>query len=151
MTAQRALKKRRSGGNAMVEVALSVGVLVPCLTGVFEFGYTFYVYNRLIAAVRDGARYASLLTYDSATTTPSSSYATAVKNTVVYGNQNGGTATTVPGLTTDRVSVSMTMLNSIPDMVTVTISSYSVNTIFATLQWSNKPAASFHFEGRWAP
>jgi len=76
-------------GTAMLEFALGTLILVPVFAGTFQFGYTFFVYNNLDTAVRGGARYASLRSYDSATSTPSSAFSTAVKNMVVYGNSAG--------------------------------------------------------------
>src|SRR5579863_7062815 len=106
-------------GNALVEFALAVSLLLPMLFGTFEFGYAFYTYNRLIAAVREGGRYASLRSYDSSTTTPASDYLTAVQNAVVYGNPAGGTTPVVSGIATGQIAVTMTMANGVPDMVTV--------------------------------
>ncbi len=103
----------------MVEFALAVGLLLPLLFGTFEFGYAFYTYNRLVAAVREGGRYASLRVYDSSTTTPSDTYLTAVKNAVVYGDPAGSGTPVVSGLTTDKVGVSVVMDKGVPDMITV--------------------------------
>lgn len=147
----RGTRRRRQSGNAMVEFAVAAGLLIPCFVGVFEFGYGFYVYNRLTAAVRGGARYASLLKYDSATTNPSHTYSTAVQNMVVYGSPAGGTDAVVPGLTADQVVITMAFANEVPDVVTVAIRSFSLNTVFATLNWGDKPAASFRYEGNFAP
>ncbi len=150
MTA-RGSRRRRQTGNALVEFAVAAGLLIPCFVGVFEFGYGFYVYNRLTAAVRGGARYASLLRYDSASTNPSNAYASAVQNAVVYGDPDGGTSPVVPGLTTDQVTITMQFANEVPDVVTVAISNFSLDTVFTTLNWGNKPAASFRYEGTFAP
>jgi len=143
--------KAGSRGNAMVELALSVAVLVPLLLGVFQFGYAFYTYNRLVAAVREGARYGALRTYDSSTTTPSGAYLTAVRNITVYGDPAGGTNPVVSGLSAGQVAVSVTMSNGVPDMITVSLSSFSADTVVKTMTWTGKPAASFRFEGRYAP
>jgi Flp pilus assembly protein TadG len=138
-------------GNAMVEFALAVGLLLPMLFGTFEFGYAFYTYNRLIAAVREGARYASLRTYDSSTTTPSDTYLTAVKNAVVYGDPSGSGSPVVSGLTTDEIGVTMTMVIGVPDIVTVSVTNFTIDTIVKTLSLANKPSAAFRFEGTYAP
>ena len=143
--------RRRRAGNAMVEFAVAAAVLLPCFAGIFEFGYGFIVYNRLTGGVRAGARYASLLKYDSNSVTPSNAYLTAVRNTVVYGSPDGGTQPIVNGLTTDQVAVTMQFANSAPDMVSVSISSFSLNTLFATLNWADKPLAAFRYEGNYAP
>jgi Flp pilus assembly protein TadG len=138
-------------GNALVEFALAVGLLLPMLFGTFEFGYAFYTYNRLIAAVREGGRYASLRTYDSSTTTPSDGYSTAVKNAVVYGNPSGTGTPVVAGLTTGKIGVTMTMDKGVPDMVTVSVTNFSIDTMITTLNLANKPSSAFRFEGTYAP
>lgn len=135
----------------MVEFALSVSILVPVFVGVFQFGYAFYTYNRLMVAIRSGARYAALCTYDSSTSTPTDAYLSAVRNAVVYGNPNGGTDPVVAGLSTGQVGVSVTMNKSVPDMVTVYLTSFTANTIVKNMTWTGKPAAAFRFEGRYAP
>ncbi len=66
------LGRRAERGNAMIEFALSFGLLFAVFSGVFQFGYALYVYNSLESAVRAGARYASQRTYDSATAPPTS-------------------------------------------------------------------------------
>lgn len=135
----------------MVEFALTVAFLLPVFVGVFEFGYGFYVYNRLFAGVRAGARYASLRAYDSPNNTPSQAYLSAVRNFVVYGDPGGGTTPVVAGLSPDQVTVSVSLENSAPDMVTVSINNFAVDTVFKTLQWINKPSASFRYEGVYQP
>ena len=138
-------------GNALVEFALAVGLLLPMLFGTFEFGYAFYTYNRLIAAVREGGRYASLRTYDSSTTTPSDTYSTAVKNAVVYGDPSGNGNPVVSGLATANIGVAMTMDKGVPDIVTVSVTNFAIDTIIKTLNLANKPSAAFRFEGTYAP
>ena len=66
----------------MIEFALSFFLIFGFFAGTFQFGYMFYAYNTLVNAVRDGARYASLKPYDSASATPSSGFQTAVQNQV---------------------------------------------------------------------
>ncbi len=51
--------RNRQSGHAIIELALSAGVMVAFLGGTFEFGYTFYVYNQLVSAVGNGGRYAA--------------------------------------------------------------------------------------------
>ena len=50
------IKRAGAGGHAMIELALSAGVMIACLAGTFQFGYTFYVYDELVSAVGSGAR-----------------------------------------------------------------------------------------------
>ena len=71
---------RRRSGSVMVEFTVATSVLIPLFLGGWAFGFTFYQYVQLENAVRSGARYASLRTYDSATSTPSSAFLTAVQN-----------------------------------------------------------------------
>lgn len=144
-------RRWRTRGNAMVEFALAVSLLLPMLFGTFEFGYAFYTYNRLVAAVREGARYASLTTYDSSTSTPSSAYLTAVRNAAVYGNPSGGATPVVSGLAADKIGVSVTMDKGVPDMITVSVTSFTIDTFVKVLNLANKPSAAFRFEGRYAP
>src|SRR5260370_9423449 len=84
-------------GNGAVEFALGFSVLFACFSGVFQYGYTMYVYNALQSAVTDGAAYASRMDYCAA----NSNFTPQVKQMVVYGDPTlaSGTAT-VPGLTT---------------------------------------------------
>jgi len=138
-------------GSAMVELALVVSVMIPLFTGVFQFGYGFYNYNQVIAAVRNGARYASLAKYDSSTSTPSVAFQTAVKNMVVYGNPTGGSVPLVSGLNTSQVLVSVTTVGGTPDIVTVSLQSWTLDTVFKRFVFANKPAASFRYAGLYAP
>ena len=144
-------KRSSQKGNAMVEFALAATLLVPCFVGIFQFGYGFFVYNRMVAGVRTGARYASLLKYTSASEVPAPSYKDAVSNMSVYGDPAGGTTPIVPGLTPGQISVTMGMVEGAPDMVTVAVSNYSVDVVFKVLEWANKPAASFRYAGVYSP
>jgi Flp pilus assembly protein TadG len=143
--------RERQRGNVAIEFALSFAFLFAVFTGVFRFGYAFYQYNHLENAVRGGARYASLRTYDSATETPSAEYLTAVRNMVRYGSPAGGATPIAPGLTADRVSVTMTMDRNVPHRVTVAIVNYQIDTVFTTFTLDNKPKVSFPYLGRFAP
>lgn len=144
-------RRRERRGNALVEFALSFGLLFAVFAGVFQFGYTYYVYNILLSAVRGGARYASVRVYDSGTSTPSSAYLTAVRNTVVYGNPSGSGQALAPGLTPQNVSVTVDMEKNVPARITVAISSYTVDSVVQSFTLTNKPKLTFPFTGRFAP
>jgi Flp pilus assembly protein TadG len=101
------LTARNRRGTAMLEFAIGSGVLIAAFTGTFQFGYTFLQYNNLENAVVRGARYASVKSYDSATSTPSDAFKTAVKNMVVYGSPTAGTTPVLPGLTVDNLRLPM--------------------------------------------
>ena len=151
MTRQIQLRKRRNqGGSAMVEFALGAGMLVAVFAGIFEFGYAFYIYNNLVAAVDNGARYAAYRTYDSDTTTPTTAFSTAVKNMVVYGQPTTGTKTVVPGLGAGNVVLTPIFTNSVPTGMQVSLSGYSLNAVFKTFTL-NKPVASYPYLGVYAP
>ena len=140
----------------MVEFAIGAGILVTVFTGVFEFGYAFYIYNNLVAAVDNGARYAAFRTYDSATNTPSAAFNTAVQNMVVYGQPSTGTKAIAPGLTTGQVVLTPVWSPAVgsgigtPIGMQVSLSGYQLNAIFKTFTL-NKPVASYPYMGVYAP
>ena len=70
----------------MIELAVSAGVMVSCLAGTFQFGYTFYIYNQLVTAVGNGGRYAAMRTYRAASEAISKKANAAIRNMVVYGD-----------------------------------------------------------------
>ncbi len=138
-------------GNAMIEFALSFTFLFSALAGAFQFGYSFQIYNTLESGVRDAARYASLRVYDSASSSPSAAYLSAVRNMTVYGDPDGSGTAIVPGLAPANISVTMTFDHGVPYQVTVAVVNYPIDAVFATFTLNNKPAASFPYLGRYAP
>lgn len=141
-------RKRTQAGNALVELAVCSTVLVPLFAGIFQFGYGFYNYNRVVSSVRTGARYASLRKYD---TSADADYRTAVKNMVVYGNQAGGTTPIVTGVAASQVDVSFSPAVGPPDTVTVKLNTWTLNTLFKTFTFPNKPAVTFRYTGIYIP
>ncbi len=148
---RQASRGRSQRGNAVIEFALSFGLLFSVFAGVFQFGYFYYVYNSLESAVRGGARYASLRVYDSATATPSSAFTTAVRNMVVYGNPAGGGQPAAPGLTPAKVTITVTMYRNVPQKMTVAIADFPINAVVASITLNGKPKATFPYMGRFAP
>ena len=142
---------RNRSGNVLVEFAVGSGVLVAAFTGTFQFGYTFLQYNNLENAVARGARYASLVPYDSADTNPSTAFKTAVKNMVLYGSPTAGTSPVLPGLSTTNVNLTVTFANGIPSLMTVSISGYTISSIFASSTLTTKPKVAFTYQGVWTP
>jgi Flp pilus assembly protein TadG len=153
------MKKRfkqrgRSGerGNTVVELALGVGILSAVFTGTFQYGYTFYVYNNVQTAVNNGAKYAALRTYEQTTNSPSTCFTTAVQDMVAYGDPTGTTTTPVaPGLAPSDVVLSVTFSNGVPSQMQVNITNYSINSVFGSVNFTNKPSATYPFLGRYAP
>lgn len=141
-------------GSVMVEFTFSMLLLIPLFLGAWTFGYTFFQYAQLENAVRAGARYASTLNYDSATSTPSAAFLTAVQNMTVYGDPNANPATATPvvtGLTTGNVNLNVGFTNSAPSSMTVSINGFSVLTYFGRTNLTGKPYVWFPYVGYWSP
>jgi len=145
------LRTERRRGNALIEFALAFPLIFLLMGGTFQFGYAFYVYNQLQNAVRSGARYASLRSYDSSTATPSAAYLTAVRNMTVYGAPEGGSKPVVSGLSPGAVGVQVTFSDGVPSVMTVAINQFETSVAVATMRWAGKPASSFRYQGRFAP
>ena len=138
-------------GSAMVEFCVGSGILMAAFSGTFELGYTMLQYNKLETAVAQGARYASIIPYDSATATPSSGFSTAVRNLVVYGSPSTGATPVISGLTTSNVLVNVGFENGVPASVSVSITGYTVNAVFGAHALAGKPKVTFPYQGIWAP
>src|SRR5665811_1285346 len=112
-------RRSRQKGSSLVEFALGFGVLWMLFSGVFQFGYSFYLYNKLMTAVSGGARFASTLTYD---TNHPDVYTAAVRNMVVYGNPANppaaGAQPIVPGLSTSDINVNVNPQDKVPTDIT---------------------------------
>ena len=150
----RTSKRSQRSGSVMVEFTLSLTFLIPLFLGAWSFGYTFFQYSQLENAVRSGARYAAMRTYDSATSTPSSSFSTAVKKMTVYGDPSADTSTATPkvtGLTTDNVVLTVAFSSGAPSTVTVAITNFTVRAYTQTVNLTNHPYVWFPYVGYFAP
>jgi len=143
------MKKGSQRGSVFIEFALSFLVLFSIFTGAFEFGYAFYAYNTLVNAVREGARYASLKPYDSASSTPSTAFNTAVQNMVVYANPSpsNGATPILRGLSTSNVNLTVLSNGEAPMQMTVSISNFSIDAVFGTVVLNGNPSVSFPYLG----
>ena len=148
-----AAHRTRRRGNALIELTLSLTFLSALFLGTWQYGYAFYIYAELEQSVRAGARYASLLTYNSGTSTPLPAFQTAVQNVVVYGDPapSVDAVPVVPGLTTDNVSVTVTWVSSAPTQMTVAIVNYQLPTYFGNTALNGKPTTTFDFMGIFGP
>ena len=146
-----ARRNSRRAGTAMIEFALGFTVLVTVFAGTFQFGYTFFQYNNLQNAVASGARYASLIPYDSATANPSSTFSDAVKQMVVYGRPTGGTIPVVRNLGTSNVVLTVTFANGVPALMTVAVTGFRIDSVFSTTTLTNKPLVTYTYQGIWSP
>lgn len=145
-------KSGRRRGSAFVEFALASTVLIAVFTGTFQFGYTFYVYNSLITAVSAGARYASVQQISNSggtDTSVPSSFTTAIKNLTVYGSPSpaNGASAIAPGLTTANVDVQVQFTSGVPSQVTVSVINYSVDAVFRSFTFNNKPSSTLPYLG----
>jgi hypothetical protein len=131
----------------MVELALGFSLFWAMFTGVYQIGYAYYVYNSLLTSVANAAELAAKLSYDTGDAGTAGVYQTAVKNMVVYGDETAGTKPIVPGLTTANVNVTMNPATGTPQDVTVSITGYSINSIFTTYALTNKPRATSLYYG----
>ncbi len=156
---QRACDRRR--GSVLVEFTLALPMLTLLFLGTWQFGYAFFLYDELEHAVRDGARFASMYTYDSATMTPSAGFTTAVQNVVLYGNAAGGTTPVVRGLAPANVTVEVSFYANgfasppgfnlqMPTRVAVSITNFSVGTL-GTITLNGKPRTEFPYVGVFNP
>lgn len=150
-------RSRGQRGDALIEFALSFFLIFAVFGGIFQFAYSFYTYNALVNAVREGARYASLKPYDSTTTTPSSAFLTAVQNMVVYGDASpaSGARPVVSGLQLSNVALTVTGGGTgtltAPSQMTVSITGYQVDAVFGQWNLSGKPNATFPYVGILTP
>ena len=137
--------KKSERGNALLEFALGFALLWALFAGLYQFGYSFYVYNEVMTSVENAAELGAKMTYDTANP---SNFTTAVTNMVLYGNTTAGTSPIVPGLASSNVSVNLNLQNSIPSNVTVSISNYSVDCLFTKFTFNGKPRATAVYMGQ---
>jgi Flp pilus assembly protein TadG len=148
---RRDLKRER--GHAMLELAISAGVMVSCLVGTFQFGYTFYTYNQLVTAVGNGARYAAQRTYRTGSEDVERANA-AIRNMVVYGDAQPApeAAPVVPKLTPAEVEVRWELAgDGTPLNVNVAIKGYSTDAIFRSFTFDGRPSVQFPYVGEYVP
>ena len=97
-------KLNRQRGQAIVEVAIQIPLMMALLFGAVEIGRVFYIYHALNKALRGGAglaaRAVNVNYCDNSDVT-----LTDVRNFVVYGNLQGEGTPVVPGLTPDMVQI----------------------------------------------
>jgi Flp pilus assembly protein TadG len=147
----------------MIEFALAFPIMALLFTGVFEWGYTFYMYNSLLTNVRAGARFAAQKAYIPSTTSTSnnptagSCFATPVKNLVVYGTPTPGNNAQplVPGLATSNIDVRPIVdAAGTPISMRVSISStqpFTLGAVIARHSLAGKPSVTFPYTGIYSP
>jgi len=149
------MRRVRQSGHAMIELAVSAGVMVACLAGTVQFGYTFYIYNELVTAVGNGGRYAAMRTYRAAGSPDVEKGKAAIRNMVVYGDSRPApnAPPQVANLKPEQVQVDWVMddSGSQPVAVNVTIVDYTVDAAFGMFRFTGKPSVEYPFVGRFAP
>ena len=138
----------------MIELAVSAGVMVACLAGTVQFGYTFYIYNELVTAVGNGGRYGAMRTLRAATPADIEKGKAAIRNMVVYGDSRpaADAPRQVANLKPEQVQVEWVMDESgKPAAVNVSIVDYTVDAAFGMFRFTGRPAVEYPFVGRFAP
>jgi Flp pilus assembly protein TadG len=139
------LKHKSERGNALLEFALGFSLLWALFAGIYQFGYSFYVYNTVLTSVGNAAELGSKMTYDTASP---STYTTALKNMVVYGSTTAGSTPIVPGLSTANVTVTPnTPGGSIPTDLTITINNFTIDAVFTRFTFNGKPRGTAVYMG----
>lgn len=134
----------RRRGSAVVEFALTFGLLWLLVSGAFRLGYAIYLYQSLEDALAGAARYAARVDFDA----PAHTFIPAVRNMAVYGAPAGGGTALVPGLAPSNVSVTWTTdAKGIPVTLTLAITGYTANALFQTFTWSGKPRITVRYAG----
>jgi TadE-like protein len=150
------LRLRRQAGSAMIELALSAGVMLAFLGGTFQFGYTFYAYNQLVTAVGNGARYAAMRTYRSASAQDIEKGRAAIRNMVVYGDARPqpDARPVVHNLKPEQIQVEWKESSgpgSAPRSVTISVAHFAVNALVTEFNFDGRPSVEFPYVGTFAP
>jgi hypothetical protein len=138
----------------MIELAVSAAVMVSCVAGTVQFGYTFYIYNQLVTAVGNGGRYAAMRTFRSSAQPDMEKGKAAIRNMVAYGDTRPapGALPQVAYLKPEQVRVDWVMDESgKPASVNVSIVDYTVDAAFGMFRFTGRPAVEYPFVGRFAP
>jgi len=138
----------------MIELAVSAAVMVSCVAGTVQFGYTFYIYNELVTAVGNGGRYAAMRTYRASGQSDIDKGKVAIRNMVAFGDSRPApdASPQVANLKPEQVRVDWVMDESgKPAAVSVSIVDYTVDAAFGIFRFTGKPAVEYPFVGRFAP
>ena len=149
-----AIKRRNQRGHVMLELAVSAAVMASCLAGTFQFGYTFYVYNELVTALGNGARYAAQRTYRAASERDVERGDLAIRNMVVYGDSQpvADARPIAPNLKAENIDVKwLKSGDGAPLAVDVSLHGYTLDAIFKSITFEGRPTVEFPFVGKYAP
>ncbi len=138
-------QKQSELGNAVLEFALGFSVFLLLFAGVFQYGYTMYVYNALMTSVTNAAQMGAKLDYDTASP---STFTSQVQNMVLYGDISAGTTAIIPGLAASNINISVNPADSMPTDVTITIQNFSVDAVFTKFAFNGKPRVTAVYMGQ---
>jgi len=124
----------RRKGTALIEFAGSLVLISTVFTGVFQLGQSFYTYNRLVNAVRQGARFASRQPEANG----------AVQKLIVYGVPDPApdAAPLIRGLSERNVQVIVA-----DHKATVVIRDFTLAGMFSSTVLDGKPSVTFPVAG----
>ena len=100
---------RHCGGNAAVEMALVMPILLIILFGSVELGNYFMDEHMLVKAVRDGARFAarqSFTNYTACSGAPGGTVVSDTENVIMNGYLSGG-STITPNISASDITLSV--------------------------------------------
>jgi len=134
--------KRQQRGVAAVEFALLIGLLLIIAAGAVEFGRTFWYYDALTKATRDGARFVSY----SKSSNPATAVDSGIENKAIDMVVSAATLARVPDFNEGYVDVTCEGGCDNPTYVTVSVKAYPVNigswipffSVFGISHWSAK-------------
>lgn len=95
-TSKRRNRHGNERGSTLIEFSLVGSVFLMTFFGVLDFGRLLWTHNALSDGARQGARHA---------VSTSITNTVAIKNSVIYGNPDGGQSPIVPGLTTSNIEI----------------------------------------------
>jgi len=132
------MRQRERRGQALIEIALVIFVLVAILTGTLDFGQYLYFHQSLVERARAAARYGAVNPVDRA----------GIVNVALYDDPRGGTAPILADLTTTMIAVCLPGEGACANAasgpgarVTVTISGYRMATFNLVIprSFTNRP------------
>ena len=141
------MRSSNQKGSAAIELAISFSVLWLAFTGVFQFGYSTFLYNGLVGQVANAARYSSRADFDS---TDTNRFVTTVKNVAVYGNPEGTGKPLNPMLDAAHVRVSWQAdAAGVPRTIQVDVVNLHVNAIFRSFRFDSRPGVTVRYAGKY--
>jgi Flp pilus assembly protein TadG len=137
------MKRQRTRGQALVELAITFPILMGILAGMTQAGFLLWGYNSLNQVVRDTGRYAATLNADCATVdeADAEAKAVAIRNQaggpwtsftidVEYVKDNGTAATACPADNQEKIWVEVVASAQVPAIFPILPTSVSSSTRF---------------------